>query len=60
MEKKYIVTEKSLSAHCCFKFTVVDTSAGKSGEFWNKSVCETFDKESADLIAEALNKLEEK
>lgn len=46
----YIVIEGSKSGHCCFDFTVVDTTKK------NESVCECFDREDAELIAEALNK----
>lgn len=58
MSDRYQIVDESQSAHCCFECTVVDTQRkagpGASGEF--VAVCETFDRESADLIAAALNK----
>ena len=55
--KRYIVVEGSLSKHCCFEFTVVDTHAGKEdyGDYWKRAMCETFAKDSADEICNALN-----
>jgi hypothetical protein len=56
---RFIVIEKSLSSHCCFGYTVVDTKEGKEdyGDYWKKSMCETFDKEDAEIICNSLNKL---
>lgn len=59
---RYIVIEESLSVHCCFEATVVDTKGGcrEYGETevyksWNTLVCECLNKEHAYLIAECLN-----
>lgn len=49
MSERYKVVEGSESAHCCFEATVVDT------QFCNELVCECFDMESAQKIADALN-----
>lgn len=62
---RYKVVEGSQSAHCCFDATVVDTTkptliGGKpycpDGVPRYDSVCECFDEESANLIADALNR----
>ena len=51
---KYFVKEGSESHHCCFEYTVVfDDEDGKE-----PPICETFDKESAYSICEALNHVE--
>lgn len=60
---RYIVVEGSQSAHCCFECTVVDTTRpylihGKQYKEQFESLCETFDREDADLICQALNKME--
>ena len=63
MNERYIVVEESLSNHCCFEATIVDTSEGRSpndpnwkGEtYWNKTICECFTKEDAYFIAKQLN-----
>lgn len=57
---RYKVVDGSESAHCCFKCTVVDTAQpmmfnGKHFDNRYESVCETFDREDADLICAALN-----
>ena len=56
-KERFIVVEKSLSSHCCFEATVVDTKDGKEtyGDFWKTSVCECFDIEQAVKITKALN-----
>lgn len=51
---RYIVIEGSKSGHCCFNFTVVDTTRD------DESVCECFDREDAELIVKALNALDSK
>ncbi len=57
---RYIIIPESLSAHCCFEYTIVDTKAGKKDlggtDYWNKSMCECFDEEEAVEICNALNK----
>jgi hypothetical protein len=57
---RYKFVTGSQSGHCCFDFTVVDTSSpvmihGEhyAGQF--EPVCECFSKEDAELIAKALN-----
>lgn len=58
MTDRYKIEEGSESGHCCFQFSIVDTHTphpvyGSQGVL--KDVCETFDKESATLICDALN-----
>ena len=53
---RYIIIDKSYSGHCCFGFTVIDTDGGKDSiNYWSRSMCETFDKEEAIIICNALN-----
>ena len=57
---KYKLVEGSQSGHCCFEFTVVDTTKPKmiGDEHYNnqfKAVCECFDFDDAYKICEALN-----
>ena len=56
MRERYKAVEGSESAHCCFGATVVDTQTPHptfAGDHdW---VCECFDMESAQKIADALN-----
>lgn len=56
MSERYKVVEGSSSAHCCFEATVVDTQTPHSiysdESIW---VCECFELESAQKIADALN-----
>lgn len=60
--KRYEVHSGSESGHCCFDFTVIDTReshpSGRTGEY--AAVCETFEREEADLIAKALNEQAER
>jgi hypothetical protein len=55
---RYIIVDKSVSAHCCFECTIIDTAAGKEdyGDYWKRSMCETFDRAEAEIICDALNK----
>ncbi|MCP4055014.1 MAG: hypothetical protein GY739_18625 [Mesoflavibacter sp.] len=55
---RYIIIEKSTSAHCCFEYTIVDTKEGKEiyGDYWKRTMCETFEKQEAIEICDALNK----
>ena len=59
---RYILIEKSVTSHCCFKYTIIDTKEGFKSfgvEFdcdWNRIMCETFDKIEAIEICVALNK----
>lgn len=62
---RYAVVSGSQSYHCCFDWTVVDTTIPViiGGEHYKgqfEAVCETFEREQADLICEALNKMENK
>lgn len=51
---RYEVKEKSVSGHCCFEYSVVDTeSTKKYAQF--SAVCECYEREDADRIAELLN-----
>jgi len=58
--------DESISAHCCFGYSVVDTKDGfedfgkSEDHYWKTTVCECFEKEHADMIVKALNKLYEK
>jgi hypothetical protein len=54
---RYIIVDESMSAHCCFQWSIVDTTAGKDDEEWTKHICEGFREEDAQLICDALNKL---
>lgn len=55
---RYIIVDRSVSAHCCFGYTIIDTAAGKEsyGDYWKRSMCETFEEEEAKIICDALNK----
>lgn len=56
MSERYKVEEGSNSCHCCFEYTVFDTTV-KTGYDPKPfgSVCETFDKADAEIICAALN-----
>lgn len=60
MSSRYKILDGSDSGHCCFEYTVIDTSKPQS---WDKDryelVCETFTKEDAELICNCLNYHEE-
>ncbi len=54
--ERYKVIEGSQSCHCCFEWTVVDTS--RSMEYTESgypAVCECFDRADAEEICIALN-----
>jgi hypothetical protein len=62
--ERYKVVDGSISAHCCFQATVVDTRKPvmvrnvpyiRDGEPQFESVCECFEVEDAELICAALN-----
>ena len=59
MTARYKVVEDSLSAHCCFSHTVVDTAKPVAGLENSKhkyeTVCECFEEEEAILVCSALN-----
>ena len=50
---RYRIDEGSNSGHCCFEFTIVDTSNREDGN--DCSVCECFERSDAELIVNALN-----
>lgn len=52
--ERFKVIDKSVSAHCCFSATVIDTDR-VDGLGNGESVCECFDQDAAELIAAALN-----
>ena len=57
---KYAIVNGSQSAHCCFDYTVVDTTrpymiGGKQYDGRFESICECFDEEQAQLVCDALN-----
>ena len=63
---RYIVKPYSQSGHCCFEYTVVDTTLpvifhgeqyiGRDGNPQFEPICECFDEQDAKLICDALNK----
>jgi hypothetical protein len=53
---RYIILEESCSGHCCFEYTVIDTHI-EDDVTWKRSMCETFDKDKAETICNALNRL---
>lgn len=59
MNLRYEAIKGSQSSHCCFDATVVDKKkpSGYNDEF--DTVCECFDFEDAQKIADALNKAED-
>lgn len=58
---RFIILEESLSGHCCFEYTVVDTHGDdkvcESSGIKGKTMCECFEKENAEIICNALNQL---
>lgn len=55
---KYVIFEDSLSGHCCFGYSIVDTTEGNNvDQLLHKglNICETFDVEDAIKICKALN-----
>lgn len=64
---RYIIFNGSKSCHCCFEYTVMDsTKPDMIGDIHYESdgvkhyetVCECFDLESAEMVCNALNKEE--
>ena len=51
---RFIIMDDSCSGHCCFGYTVIDTSIEDDGT-WKRSMCETFDRDKAEIICDALN-----
>lgn len=58
MSERYKVVKGSESGHCCFEATVVDTQTHTNGEF--DEVCECFNMEIAQEVADALNAAQRK
>lgn len=56
-KNRFIIIAESVSNHCCFGYTIIDTKEGKDAQckYWKKSMCETFDKEESMIICYALN-----
>jgi hypothetical protein len=62
---RYKIVEESQSSHCCFGYTIVDTSKPQiigdtqwvkdDGSLEWEGVCECFEKHQAELICNALN-----
>lgn len=61
-QPRYKVIEGSETGHCCFEYTVIDTTKerGVLDDEDDDLVCECFEKEHADKICNALNELESK
>ncbi len=56
IDKRYIITERSTSGHCCFVASVLDTT--KPNEYSSdkyKAVCECCDLTNAVMIRDSLN-----
>jgi hypothetical protein len=51
---RYIIVPESQSRHCCFGYTVVDTTLPKMGELF-EPLCECWAEADAQLIVDALN-----
>ena len=54
-EERYKIVEGSVSQHCCFKCTIIDTTKTDDD---NAEVCECFELDDAEKIMKALNNLE--
>lgn len=57
---RYKIVEDSQSWHCCFSYTVVDTTkpvmiGGKHFRDQFEEVCECFEEDDARMICDALN-----
>lgn len=50
---RYKKIEGSKSMHCCFQYTIVDTTLDKDDD--NYVICECFEEHHADLLVERLN-----
>lgn len=65
MKTRYIIHHHSQSGHCCFEYTVLDSTKPEmisdehyrntDGFLQYEAVCETFDLETATLVRDALN-----
>lgn len=49
---RYRIVEKSISCHCCFDYTIVDTTVKDEHD---SAMCECFNRDEAILICYALN-----
>jgi dTDP-4-dehydrorhamnose reductase len=49
----YKIIKGSVSCHCCFSYTIIDTN--KKGDVHDQIICECFEKELAELICSVLN-----
>lgn len=59
MTQRYQIMNKSITAHCCFSHTIMDTTkpqdySDEFGEHFDP-VCECFSEEDAQLVCQALN-----
>jgi hypothetical protein len=55
-EQRFQVFDGSQSGHCCFEYTVVDSHiAQKHSASGYEAICETFEREQAEIICNALN-----
>ena len=50
---KYKVIPKSVSGHCCFEYSIIDSLT--SDDIYNTVIVEGFELEKAEWVAEALN-----
>ncbi len=55
---RYIIIKESTSGHCCFGYSIVDTTWGTESyeDSWKRRMCETFEAKEAVEICDALNK----
>jgi len=55
---RFVIIEESFSGHCCFEYSIIDTSISVDADPYRKRcMCQTFDKDNAEIICNALNKL---
>lgn len=58
---RYKIVKGSESAHCCFDYTIVDSDTismtYRDGSVDYKTMCECFDLEEAQVILDALNRV---
>jgi len=58
MEDRYKIIPESVSNHCCFKYTIIDTKQIEPFRKHNVTMCECFEEDQAKIICDALNKKE--
>ena len=56
--ERFLAIDGSLSAHCCFAATVVDTTKKEGIDGIFETVCECFSMEQAKKVQDALNTCE--